>query len=192
MYRTRKDNGVPWDDDLYSLRGLEEFLTEQKKTRNDRRKEIVQAVLNEQERLKSDEGQQELAEASDANNKTTDELLRELLRGVSCSHSKADKHRALALAMKDNKPGSSHRQGSARKLMKKLKNKVYAWASTSNRSMGSIEQCENNINEDNNGAVHHYPKDSVGTSNKCIHDDSDRRSDHRDTKKDDGHRNGSS
>ena len=68
MYRTRKNNGVPWDDDVHSLRGLEEILNQRKneKTRRTKRQDYIKAVLEEQARLKSAAGQEELAMASRA------------------------------------------------------------------------------------------------------------------------------
>ena len=140
MYRTRKNNSVPWDDDVHSVRGLEEILNQRKdeKPRRVRRQEYVKAVLAEQERLKSPAGQEELVVASRAVQTTPEALLPELIRGISCSHSKIDKHRAMALALKDQKAsGSSIQHGSARRLMKHVKTKLYNWASTSSRSLGA-------------------------------------------------------
>jgi len=142
MYRTRKNNGVPWEDDVHSLRGLED-LTDQRKTekpRRTKRQEYVRAVLDEQARLKSPEGQNELNAASRAIHKPPEELLAELLRGVSCSLSKADKHRALALGMKDQRASGVSRHGSARKLMKQVTSRLYGWASTSTKSLGSCSE----------------------------------------------------
>ena len=140
MYLTRKNNSVPWDDDVHSLRGLEEILHQRKdeKPRRVKRQEYVRAVLAEQERLKSPVGQEELVSASRAIQTTPEALAPELIRGVSCSHSKIDKHRAMALALKDQKAnGCSSMHGSARKLMKQVKTKLYSWASTSSRSLGA-------------------------------------------------------
>ena len=140
MYRTRKNNGVPWADDVHSLRGLEEFLQQRKdeKPRRVKLQEYVKAVLTEQQRLKTAAGHEELVAASCAIQTTPEDLYAELIRGVSCSHSKIDKHRALALGMKDQKmSGCSSRHGSARKLMKQVKSKFYSWASTSSKSLGA-------------------------------------------------------
>lgn len=139
MYKTRKNSGVAWDDNVHSLRGLEDLLTQKKNetTRRSKRMEHRAAVLKEQKRLKSGAGQKELAAAAASINKSPEVLQSELLRGVSCSLSKGDKHRALALAMRDERASSCSRQGSARRLMKKMRSKLNIWASTSNRSMTS-------------------------------------------------------
>lgn len=138
MYRTRKSGGAPWDDDLHSLRGLEETLHQRpnEPTRRGRRHEYVKAVLAEQDRLRSAAGREELAAASRAMQAPPGELAAELIRGVSRGHTRADKHRALALALKDQKASAnSNRHGSARRLMKQVKTKLYGWASTSSRSL---------------------------------------------------------
>jgi hypothetical protein len=138
MYRERKDSGVPWDDNVHSLRGLEEALFQKKdeKSRQAKRSEHVKAVLSEQERLESEACREELALAAKTIRKHEKELAAELLRGVSCSLSKADKQRALGLALKDEKASSCSSKGSARKLLSKVKSKLYVWASTSNKSLG--------------------------------------------------------
>jgi len=107
------------------------------KTRQLRRQDYVRAVLAEQERLKSAAGQEELATASQAIHKSAQELQTELLRGVSCSHSKGDKHRAVALGMKDEKSSSCSRGGSARKLMSRVRSRLYVWASNSTRNLAT-------------------------------------------------------
>lgn len=143
MYRTRKNQSVPWDDDVHSLRGLEEILHQRndEKPRRVKRQEYVRAVLAEQARLKSPAGQEELVAASRAVQTSPAALVPELIRGISCSHSKIDKHRAMALALKDQKAsGSSIQHGSARKLMKHVKTKLYSWASTSSRSLGASSE----------------------------------------------------
>lgn len=144
MYRTRKSGGAPWDDDLHSLRGLEETLHQRpnEPTRRGRRHEYVKAVLAEQDRLKSAAGREELAAASRAMQAPPGELAAELIRGVSRGHTRADKHRALALALKDQKASAnSNRHGSARRLMKQVKTKLYGWASTSSRSLVGNGSC---------------------------------------------------
>ena len=137
MYTTRKNNGAPWDDDVHSLRGLEDVVNQRfnEKTRQSRRQDYVRAVLAEQERLKSAAGQEELATASQAIHKSAQELQAELLRGISCSHSKGDKHRAVALGMKDEKSSSCSRHGSARKLMSRVRSRLNVWASSSSRNL---------------------------------------------------------
>lgn len=137
MYQTRKNNGVAWDDNVHSIRGLEEALSQRKneKSRRTRRKEFLKAVLSEQDRLNSEIGRQELALAAKAIKKDEHELAAELLRGVSCSLSKVDKQRALGVAAKDEKASSSCHKGSARKLLLKVTGKFAVWANTSNKSM---------------------------------------------------------
>lgn len=141
MYRTRKSNGVAWDDNIHSLRGLEEILQHQRKTdktKKERRKELINAVLKEQERLRSESAQNDLTAAATSIKKSKDELSNELLRGVSCSMTKVDKQRAIGLAQKDEKAAGRQRTSSRRMLLA-LKSKISQWVSTSNGSLaGSL------------------------------------------------------
>jgi hypothetical protein len=142
MHKTQKHNGVAWDDNVHSLRGLEEVLNQRKgdKSRRRRRQDHIQAVLSEQEKFQTDEGRQELTAPARTIKKSEADLYVELLRGISCSHSKADKARALALAQKDERaagatPSALH-GGSARTLMMNIKSKISVWTTTSSRSLG--------------------------------------------------------
>lgn len=142
MYRAKKPNaGSTWDDNLYSVRGLEESLhvKKEEKSRMDKRKELIEAILAEQERLKNtDAGREELSSAAKAIKKGEDELATELLRGISCSHSKGDKQRAIGIALKDER-ASGYNRGSARKLLTKVTGKISTWMYTSSKSLGVSE-----------------------------------------------------
>ena len=136
MFTTRKNNGMPWDDNLHSLRGLEEIISQRKnvKSRREKLKSHMEAVLREQERLKSPAGREELETAALAIGKRPENLYCELLRGVSCSISKSDKQRALGLGQKDEKFNLC-RTGSARRLLEKFKTRLHRCANTSTRSL---------------------------------------------------------
>lgn len=51
--------------------------------------------------------------------------------------SKMDKQRALGIAAKDEKASSVSHPGSARRLLLKVKSKLYVWASASTKSLNS-------------------------------------------------------
>lgn len=159
MFRTRKSNGVAWDDNLHSLRGLEEILQNQRKadkTKKERRKELITAILKEQQRLKTESGQHDLAVAALSIKKTKNDLHDELLRGISCSMTKIDKQRAIGLAQKDEKAAGRHRT-SSRRLLMAFKTKISQWVSTSNGSLAGSSlagsECGNPVPEDN-GCYH--------------------------------------
>ena len=178
MYQTR-NKSVLWDDNEHSLRGLEEYITSSDtcdchsksstatSSRRTTRKELIQAVLNEQTRLRDmEEGRKEVAQASKMACMTPEELIRELLRGVSCSLSKCDKQRAIQYAQKDEKevnaynpkwkdPWMSTNQyynhvtsimnqftpNSRRRYLSMVKNKINDWSNTSNKSISSTGTC---------------------------------------------------
>ena len=180
MYQTR-NKSVLWDDNEHSLRGLEEYTgitssdtcdchsksSTATSSRRTTRKELIQAVLNEQTRLRDmEEGRKEVAQASKMACMTPEELIRELLRGVSCSLSKCDKQRAIQYAQKDEKevnaynpkwkdPWMSTNQyynhvtsimnqftpNSRRRYLSMVKNKINDWSNTSNKSISSTGTC---------------------------------------------------
>jgi hypothetical protein len=145
MYKARKNNGsVAWDDNEHSIRGLEEALSQRKddKSRVERRREFIKAVLGEQERLKQTEtGREELSIAAKALRKKESELAAELIRGVSCSLSKMDKQRAIGLALKDEKASGVNR-GSAHRLLMKVTGKISGWVNTSSKSLMSASESD--------------------------------------------------
>jgi hypothetical protein len=180
LYRTRKTHNVPWDDNLHSLRGLEESLQSSKssksnshaaeRSKKERRDSVIHAVLKEQERLKTPAGARELAAAAQAmikatnnnNNKqqqqqqpvlmTERDVYDELLRGVSCSLSKVDKQRAIGLAQKDEKwSGRNWQRTSSRRMLASLKTKLSAWVTTSNGSLAESVKSVTSTNS-NGGA----------------------------------------
>lgn len=140
MYRTRKRNGVVWDDNVHSLRGLEEMMSKPgDKSRASKRKDHRRAVLNEQTRLLDPAIQNEVAAAAVMVKKSLQDLCAELIRGVSCSHSKTDRQRALGYGQRDERyacRGSS----SSRKLLEKLRVKFNGWATASNRSLHTSDR----------------------------------------------------
>lgn len=141
-YRTHLNESLTLRLNIHSFH-REEFLSQKakhEKSKRAQRKEHVKAVINEQERLNSATGREELSKAATSIKQCEEDLAAELLRGVSCSLSKADKQRALGLALKDEKgSGSSHR-GSARKLMMRVTSKLQIWANTSTKSLNNV--CE--------------------------------------------------
>jgi hypothetical protein len=166
MYETRTANSPPWDDNLYSIRGLEEYVGSHPVSshtpfpaaplrhmksgpdegaaspRRRHRQALIQAVLAEQARLQHDTGRAEVATAAAAlGNTRVADLVAELLRGVSCAQSKGDKQRALQLGQKDEKEvkgGGCHSNGSGRRrYLAMVKGKINDWANTSNKSVGS-------------------------------------------------------
>lgn len=140
MYRTRKNNGVVWDDDVHSLRGLEELLTKPGvKTKSSRRVEHRNAVLLEQERLRDPVTKREVEAASIAMRRPEKDLPAELLRGVSCSISKTDRQRALGYAQKDER-FVSRGSSSTRRLLEKLKIRFNGWSNLSSRSLHSSDR----------------------------------------------------
>jgi hypothetical protein len=178
LYRTRKSHNVPWDDNLHSLRGLEESLQSSKsssssksnshaeRSKKERRDSVINAVLKEQERLKTPAGARELAAAAQAmikatnNNKqqqppvlmTERDVYDELLRGVSCSLSKVDKQRAIGLAQKDEKSaGRNWQRTSSRRMLASLKTKLSSWVTTSNGSLAESVKSATSTNS-NGGA----------------------------------------
>lgn len=128
MYKTRRNAGAPWDDNVHSLRGLEEFVRKDG-DKFQKRKRHIGTILKEQARLKSAAGVSDLANASRTMKKSPEELQSELLRGVSCSLSKTDKQRALSVAMKDEK-ASVIRTNSGRRLLGQFMTKINQWSSS--------------------------------------------------------------
>jgi hypothetical protein len=137
-------------------------------TRRTSRKDVIQAVLHEQTRLRdTEEGRKELQQAcGKLTNMTPEELILELLRGVSFSLSKCDKQRAIQIAQKDEKevnannpkwkdPWMSTNQyythvtalmnqftpNSRRRHLSMVKNKINDWSNTSNKSINSTGTC---------------------------------------------------
>jgi hypothetical protein len=177
LYRTRKSHNVPWDDNLHSLRGLEESLQSSKssksshaeRSKKERRDSVIHAVLKEQERLKTPAGARELAAAAQAMIKATcnnsnkqqqqqpvlmteRDVYDELLRGVSCSLSKVDKQRAIGLAQKDEKwSGRNWQRTSSRRMLASLKTKLSSWVTTSNGSLAESVKSATSTNS-NGGA----------------------------------------
>jgi hypothetical protein len=174
MYEKRNANSPPWDDNLYSIRGLEEYVSSSTganapsnstmatlsasplrhmksmlpalpvdeghagSSRRLHRQALIQAVLSEQARLQHETGRAEVATAAASVGTSATELVAELLRGVSCAHSKGDKQRALQLGQKDEKEvkGGCINTG-RRRYLAMVKGKINDWANTSNRSVGS-------------------------------------------------------
>jgi hypothetical protein len=157
-YETRnRTNGSPWDDNLYSIRGLEEYVSssqhtpaktgpqmsdEVKSSRRATRKELIQTVINEQCRLRnSSAGREEVSLAARGLGTSEQELIAELLRGVSCSLSKMDKQRAIQFANKDEKEVGAkcnHSNQNRRRYLAMVKGKINDWANTSNKSVSSV------------------------------------------------------
>jgi hypothetical protein len=113
MYRTRRKNGISWDDDKHSVRGLEEIWLKEKK--QDIRRRHAMKVLTAQK--------QEIL----AGRKPDPELLGE----VSAKASKECRQRAVALGKEDsvaagtrnhprNSPNTSPILNAANKVKKKL------------------------------------------------------------------------
>ena len=115
------------------------ILDPEGKPRNISTNEMQGARQSHYERARAAESEaarEELARAAKVINKTETDLAAELLRGALCSLSKADRQRAIGLALKDKKASSSYSQrGSARKLMLKVTTKLQNWASTSTKSL---------------------------------------------------------
>lgn len=180
MYQTR-NKSVPWDDNEHSLRGLEEHASasstndgldmntnKSSSSRRTTRKDLIQSVLNEQTRLRDTvEGRKEVMQASKVSGMTPEELIRELLRGVSFSLSKYDRQRAIQLAQKDEREVNTYNPrwkdqlmstnqyynnitstimtqftpNSRRKYLTMVKSRINDWSNTSNKSISSTGTC---------------------------------------------------
>ncbi len=201
MYQTR-NKSIPWDENEHSLRGLEEYTTAATTTttsnhhtssdgysdatttsRRTTRKELIQSVLQEQTRLRDTaRGRDEVVQASKMSGMPAEELIRELLRGVSCSLSKCDRQRAIQLAQKDEKEVSVYNPKwrdqlmsttqyynnitsimmnqftptSRRRYLGMVKNKINDWSNSSNRSISSTGTCGDRSTTSSNGGHHHH------------------------------------
>ena len=182
MHQTR-NKSVPWDDNEHSLRGLEEYTSacttndgletntnkssSSSSSRRTTRKELIQSVLNEQTRLRdTEDGRKEVLQASKVSGMSSDELTRELLRGVSFSMSKCDRQRAIQIAQKDEKEVNVYisrwkdqfmstnqyynnitsimtqfTPNSRRRYLTMVKSKINDWSNTSNKSISSTGTC---------------------------------------------------
>jgi hypothetical protein len=143
MYRARRNSGAPWNDDEESVRGVEESLSKDGKLQH--RIHHRNTVLAEQRRLRTPEGREELCAAAKSIHQPPHELQAELLRGVSCAASKQDKHRALALALKDQKSAVGN-SGSARQLLRRLKVKLSQWSPSLPSSARSLSNASTSSN----------------------------------------------
>lgn len=146
MYRARRNSGAAWNDDEESVRGLEESLSKDGKLQH--RILHRNTVLSEQRRLRTPEGREELCAAAKSIHQHPQDLQAELLRGVSCAASKQDKHRALALALKDQKLAIGNSM-SARQLLRRVKTKLAQWSPSlpsSARSLGNTSTTTSSSN----------------------------------------------
>jgi hypothetical protein len=201
MYQTR-NKALPWDDNVHSLRGLEEYYSPSHNNNHNNnsgdesdtkssssssnsngrrmmRKVLIQSVLTEQTRLQHTiQGQTEVALACRGYHMTSNELIRELIRGVSCSLSKSDKQRAIQIAQKDEKEAlsiynncsntyhtnkwrdgykqnfltSNQTPNNRRRYMSMVKGKINdCWANTSNKSINSTGTCGDRSTTSSNG-----------------------------------------
>jgi hypothetical protein len=202
MYQTR-NKSIPWDDNEHSLRGLEEYTTAATATidhtstsstssdghsdatttsRRTTRKELIQSVLLEQTRLRDTaRGRTEVVQASKVSGLAPEELVCELLRGISCSLSKCDRQRAIQLAQKDEKEVIVYNPKwrdqlmsttqyynnitsmvmhqftptSRRRYFGMVKNKINDWSNSSNRSISSTGTCGDRSTTSSNGSQLH-------------------------------------
>ena len=203
MYQTR-NKSISWDDNENSLRGLEEYVTvtnsngceattllnttsisnsktSSSSSRRTTRKELIQAVLNEQARLvDTKEGRNEVQQACKVAGLTPEDLIRELLRGVSYPLSKCDKHRAIQIAQKDEKEVHAYNPkckdqwmstnhyysqltsivnqftpNGRRRYLSMIKNKVNDWSNTSSKSISSTGTCGDRSTTSSTCGNHH-------------------------------------
>jgi hypothetical protein len=105
MYQTQNEKGIAWEEKEYTVRGLEEYVNRKTRNRRQLMKEHIQAVLAEQNRLRS-------AGIPVANS--------DFIRDSSLQLSKHDANRALAIGSKDAKEVGQGVSG-RRLLMQKFK-----------------------------------------------------------------------